>query len=138
MGRGGFDLSRAGGRLPERARHRVALELEVDERPDEMEPEDWELSDLAAALLSGWARAVRTIRGTVVDPENDRLSSILLAMADDLDETTQRHWVAVAARWPVTVSIGRRSRPSLEALVGMEQLIAHVRLMAKVMRGQHL
>jgi hypothetical protein len=131
------DQSYPGARL-RRARHRVALELEVDERPDELEPADWELSDLAAALLSGSARAVRTIRATVVDPENDRLSSTLLAMADDLDETNQMHWFAAAARWPTTVPAGRRSRPSLESMVRMDQLVAHVRLMARLMGRQGL
>jgi hypothetical protein len=121
-----------------RTRRRVALELEVDERPDEIDPSDWELSDLAAALLSGSARAVRTIRATVVDPENDHLSSSLLAIADDLDETNQMHWFAAAARWPATVPAGRRSRPSLESMVRMDQLVAQVRLMARLMGRQGL
>jgi hypothetical protein len=132
-----FDQSLPGTRPP-RARHRVALELEVDELPDEIVPADWELSDLAAALLSGSARAVRTIRATVVDPENDRLSSTLLAMADDLDETNQMHWFAAGARWPTNIPAGRRSRPSLASMIQMDQLVAHVRLMARLMSRQGL
>ena len=126
------------GLCPDRSTHRVALELEVDEQPDNLEPEDWELRDLAAALLTGSARAVRTIRGLVVDPENDRLSSTLLAMADDLDETAQLHWMAMAARWRIDSPVVSSSRPSLEVLVGLEQLVAHARILAGELTRQGL
>src|SRR5712691_3014819 len=108
---------------PTRATHRVALELEVEERPDDIDPEDWELRDLTVALLTGSARAVRTIRGLVVDPENDRLSRTLRAMADDIDEATQLHWLASSARWPMATRVLRSPRPPLPALVGLEQLV---------------
>jgi hypothetical protein len=113
-----------------RARHRVALEVEVDDGPDEIDPEDWELRDLTFALMSGSARAVRTIRGLVVDPENDRLSRTLRAVADDIDEAAQLQWLAVAAKWPMASAVVRSARPPLEILVGLEQLVGLARDLA--------
>jgi hypothetical protein len=113
-----------------RVTHRVALELEVDDRPDSIDPADWELRDLTYALLTGSARAVRTIRGLVVDPENDRLSQTLRAMADDLDEATQLQWMASAARWHMFNRVLRAPRPSLTVLVGLEQLVLMARDLA--------
>src|SRR5256885_7946412 len=102
--------------------HRVALELEVEADLEQAEPEDWDLQDLSDALRTGQARLVRTIQGLVVDSEHDQLSCTLAAIADDLGETVQLHWLATARRWPQLASKLRSPRPSLEALVELEQL----------------
>ncbi|HEY4025024.1 MAG TPA: hypothetical protein VGO86_01230 [Candidatus Dormibacteraeota bacterium] len=113
------------------ARHRVALELEVDRRPDEIEPEDWDLHDLAVALDRGVARPVRTIRGLVVDPENDRLSITLAALADDIDEITQPQWLARASMGLTTARPAGTPRLSLELLVILDQFAASTRHLAR-------
>jgi hypothetical protein len=107
--------------------HRVALELEVDEGPDQIEPEEWELRDLLVAMRLGLARPLRTIRGLVVDPVRDRLSTTLLAMAEDVDETAQLHWLATASQSDVVAGTLRSPRPSLEVLVELEHLVGLTR-----------
>ncbi len=113
-----------------RGRHRVALELEVDEDPEQAEPEDWDLHHLNRALRSGLARPVRTIRGLVVDMEHDRLSHTLAAIADDIDEAAQLHWLASARPWP-RISYELSRRPSLEALIELGQLATTTRRIAQ-------
>jgi hypothetical protein len=111
------------------ATHRVALELEVVEDPDAAEPEDWDLAHLRRAVLDGTAKPVRTIQGHVIDSEHDRLSRTLDAVAEDLDEAVQLHWLASAREWP-SISRALRPRPSIEALVELERLAATVRQVA--------
>jgi len=108
----------------------VALELEVDEDPEEAEPEDWDLQYLSQALRAGVARPLRTIRGLVVDPDHDRLSNTLSAMAEDIDEAAQLHWLVSARAWPLLAQTLRSRRPSLEVLVELEQLAAATRRVA--------
>lgn len=110
--------------------HRVALELEVENDPEAVEPEDWDLQHLSMALRAGVARPLRTIRGLVIDPEHDRLSSTLSAVADDLDEAVQLQWLATARAWPDLAWTLRARRPSLEVLVELEQLSALARHLA--------
>jgi hypothetical protein len=112
-----------------RVRHRVALELEVVEDPDAAEPEDWDLEHLLQAVLAGTARPLRTIQGHVIDSEHDRLSRTLGAVAEDLDEAVQLHWLASAKRWP-SISWTLHPRPSIEALIELERLAATVREVA--------
>src|SRR5215472_5141464 len=109
-----------------RARHRVALELEVVEDPDAAEPEDWDLEHLRRAVQAGRARPLRTIQGLVIDSEHDRLSRTLDAVAEDLDEAVQLHWMASAKPWP-SISETLRPRPSIGALIELERLAAVVR-----------
>src|SRR5438309_8385128 len=90
-------LDHQGHRPPVSTTHRVALELEVNEEADQLEPEEWGLRDLVVALRAGRARPVRTIRGRVVDPEHDRLSAMLASMADDVEEAVDLHWLATSA-----------------------------------------
>jgi hypothetical protein len=111
------------------ATHRVALELEVLEDPDAAEPEDWDLEHLRRAVRAGLARPLRTIQGLVIDSEHDRLSRTLDAVAEDLDEAVQLHWLASAKPWPA-ISQTLHPRPSIEALVELERLAAVVREVA--------
>jgi hypothetical protein len=103
------------------ARHRVALELEVVQGPDEMDPEDWDLQDLRVAVRRGQARVVRTIRGLVVDPENDRLSDTIETLADDIDEAVDLQWLAIGSRHPAIARAVRAKRLPLALLVELQQ-----------------
>ncbi|HXM55806.1 MAG TPA: hypothetical protein VOB72_10485 [Candidatus Dormibacteraeota bacterium] len=115
-----------------RATHRVALELEVDRSGCAFDPEDWDLEQLIVALNTGQARPLRTIRGLVVDAERDRMSSMLDAVADDLDETTELQWLASASKHPaVSRAAARRPRPSLATLVDLQGLAAWARMLAR-------
>jgi len=123
-----------------RATHRVVLELEVEDAddPEAADPEDWDLSHLANALRAGVARPLRTIRGLVIDPEHDRPSSTLSAVADDLEETVQLHWLATAQAWPDLARTLRTRRPSLELLVELEQMSDLARRLAGRLRREGL
>jgi hypothetical protein len=109
--------------------HRLGLELEVLEDPDGAEPEDWDLTHLRRAVQAGTARPVRTIQGLVIDSEHDRLSRTLDAVAEDLDEAVQLHWLASSREWP-SISCTLHPRPSIEALVELERLATTVRQVA--------
>jgi hypothetical protein len=121
-----------------RGRHRVALELEIDRDPGEAEPEDWDLQSFMQAVRAGVARPLRTIRGLVVDTEHDRLSSTLDAMAEDIDEAAQLHWLASARQWPALAHALRSRRPSLEVLVELDQLAAAARRVAERLAAEGL
>jgi hypothetical protein len=110
-----------------RGTHRVVLELEVEDDPDEAEPEDWDLQHLNRALRSGVARPLRTLRGLVVGTEHDRLSNTLEAIADDVGEAAQLHWLAIAQRWPLIGRELRSRRPTLEVLIELERFAALAR-----------
>ena len=120
--------------------HRVALELVVESGadPERADPEDWDLHDLSAALRAGHARPVRTIRGLVVDPEHDRLSRTLEAVADGIEETAQLHWLATSTEWPRLAQALRWPRPSLEALVELDRLAAATRAIAERLHREGL
>ncbi len=117
-----------------RVTHRVALELEVEEWPDQVAPEDWDLDQLALALRTGIATAVRTVQGHVVDPEHDRLSTLLEAIVEDVGEDVDLQWLATAVPWPVMARALRSLRPSLEVLVELELLVARARHVAERLR----
>jgi hypothetical protein len=125
----GFEAT--GGVRPARGLHRVAIEVEIDEDPEQPEPEDWDLEHLNEALGTGAAKPTRTIRGLVVDTDRDRLSSTLEAMADDIDDTAQLHWLAIAEPWRPIASSLRSCRPSLEVLIELEQLATATRRVAE-------
>jgi hypothetical protein len=133
-----YDQSLQGTAAPQRTRHRVALELEVDQHPDEVDPEDWDLDDLVVALKTGVASPLRTIRGLVLDVEHDRLSTTLGAVADDLYEAAQLHWLAAASGSPRVPRVARAPRPSLEALVDLEMLASSARRLARRLDEQGL
>ena len=108
-----------------RIKHRIALELDVDEDPCQLEPEAWDLNDLQAALAAGLARPLRMIHGMVLDTEQDRLSVTLQAIAEGIDEVVHGYWIASASpNSPRTLS-SRRRRPSLELLVELDALAQH-------------
>ena len=114
-----------------RGTYRVALELEVDDDREAAEPEDWDIQHLAQALRAGIARPLRTIQGLVIDFEHDRLSSALRAVADDVDEAVQLHWLASSKPWPAIAWSLRAHRPSIESLVELEQLASTTRRLAE-------
>src|SRR5438105_1646999 len=116
---------------PEVGIHRVALELKVDENKDRLEPEEWDLRDLAFALRTGLAMPLRTIRGLVVDSERDRLSTTLESLADDVDQAVQLHWLVTASPSPVIARPLRAPRPTLEILIELEHLSAQARRLAR-------
>jgi len=121
-----------------RMTHRVALELDVEDDSGQLEPEEWDLQCLIAALTAGLARPLRTIRGLVVDVEHDRLSATLDALAADIDEITELHWMASASpSFPVAPAL-RRKRPSLELLIELEAMAEHVRRLASHLEGEGL
>lgn len=131
-----FEQSHGDDRV--RARHRVALELEVDRGEDEVDPEDWDLEDLVLALTSGQARPLRTIQGLVVDPEHDRLSTMLDAVAGDLEETAELQWLASATKHPAFTRRARGPRPSLDVLVDLQGLATWARRVAWRLEEQGL
>lgn len=120
-----------------RSRHRLALEFEVVEDPEAAEPEDWDLQHLRQAMQAGLAIPLRTIRGLVIDTEHDQISCTLEAVADDLDESVQLHWLASARRWP-SIAWRLHLRPSITSLVELEALGTAIRGVATRLRQQGL
>jgi hypothetical protein len=111
---------------------RVVLELEVEQDLDGFEPEEWSLKDLSAAVRAGLARPVRTVQGgRVVDPERDQLSMMLEGVAEDVEEAAQLHWLATTSPSLVIAAALRAARPSLEALVELDQLAELTRRLAR-------
>ncbi|HLH71529.1 MAG TPA: hypothetical protein VKY90_21525 [Candidatus Dormibacteraeota bacterium] len=121
-----------------RATHRVALELEVDEAPGQIEPADWDLQDLTVALCLGLARPLRMIRGLVLDIDRDQLSATLQAVAEELEQMVQLYWLATARPWPAMAQVVRRPRPSLDLLVELDQLAAMTRRVSERLGSQGL
>ncbi len=119
-------------------RHRVGVELEVHQHPDGIDPEDWDLSELELAMRSGRARSLRTIRGLVLDSENDPLSTALQALADEIDEASQMHWLGVDSKRHGGERMACSPRPSLELLVELEHLAAAARQLAQRLEEQGL
>lgn len=121
-----------------RIRHRVALELSVDDAAERLEPEEWDLDDLLVAMAAGVARPLRTIHGMVLDTERDRLSETLQSFSDGIDELVEGYWIAMASpRVPrAGPMLGRR--PSLNALVELQTMAEHARLLAAQLRSEGL
>jgi hypothetical protein len=121
-----------------RITHRVALELDVDEDPDQLEPEEWDLEDLLVALAAGLARPLRTIHGMVLDTERDRLSVTLQAISEGIDELVDGYWIATASpRLPRPAGC-RGPRPSLGLLVELEAIAEHARHVARHLQCEGL
>jgi hypothetical protein len=105
-----------------RNRHRVALELDIDEDPAHLEPEAWDLHDLQVALAAGLARPLRMIHGLVLDTERDHLSVTLQAIAEGIGEVVQGYWM-ISATPTCPQSVANRSpRPSIELLVELQAI----------------
>lgn len=119
-------------------RHRVGLEIEVEPGQVLVEPGEWDLDDLNAALRDGVARPVRVIRGRVTDEQHDPLSATLAGWAEDVDAVVRLHWmVADSPHQPIRPAEGA-PRPSLETLVELQALGAHLRRMAERLRDEGL
>lgn len=117
-------------------RHRIGLEIEVEPGQALVEPGDWDLDDLNAALRDGVARPVRVIRGRVTDEHNDPLSATLTGCASDVDEALRLHWmVAESPHAPIQPAEGS-PRPSLETLVELQALATHLRRVADRLRAE--
>jgi len=122
-----------------RDRHRFGLEVDVATDPASgVEPGEWDLGELMAAIRSGVARPRRVIRGRVTDEEHDLLSDTLRGWADDLDVALQTHWASSAAREAVLKPPPGAPRPSLETLVELQALAAQVRRVAARLGGERL
>ena len=119
-------------------RHRVALEIEVDAGQALVEPGEWDLDDLAAALRDGVARPLRVIRGRVTDEERDRLSRTLDEWAGDVDEVLGLHWMVSDSPHAMIRPADGAPKPSLETLVELQALAAQMRRLAERLRGERL
>jgi hypothetical protein len=119
-------------------RHRVALELDIDEHPAQIEPEAWDLNDLQAALAAGLARPRRMIHGVVLDTEQDRLSVTLDAIAEGIEDVVLGYWALSASRRCPRPSAARRPRPSIELLVELEAIAEHAQRAARALQDQGL
>jgi len=108
-----------------RSKHRVALELDIDEDPARLEPEAWDLQDLQVALAAGLARPLRMVHGLVLDTERDRLSVTLRAIAEGIGEVVQGHWAVSATRTCTPSAASRGPRPSIELLVELQAIAEH-------------
>jgi hypothetical protein len=120
------------------ARHRIGLEIEVEPEQALVEPDEWDLDDLNAAVRDGVARPVRVIRGRVTDELHDLLSATLTGWAGDVDEVLRLQWmVAESPHAPIQPEDGS-PRPSLETLVELQALAAQLRHVAARLRGERL
>jgi hypothetical protein len=119
-------------------RHRIALEVDVDRGLVLVEPAEWDVDDLLAALREGAARPVRVVRGRVVDEEHDPLSATLDGLADDLARDQELHWMASASPDAVLRPEADAPRPSLESLVELRELTDHLRRVAERLRSEGL
>src|SRR5215469_13314451 len=108
-----------------RSKHRVALELDIDQDPAHLEPEAWDLHDLQVALAAGLARPLRMIHGLVLDTERDRLSVTLEAIAAGIGEVIEGYWMVSAAPTCPRSAAGTGPRPSIELLVELQAIAEH-------------
>lgn len=121
-----------------RNRHRVALELDIDEDPAHLEPEAWDLRDLQVALAAGLARPLRMIHGLVLDTERDHLSVTLGAIAEGIGEVVHGYWMISATPTSPDSAAGSRPRPSIELLVELQAIAEHAQRAACQLRQQGL
>ena len=120
-----------------RSKHRVALELDIDEDPAHLEPEAWDLHDLQVALAAGLARPLRMIHGLVLDTERDRLSVTLQAIAEGIGEVVQGYWT-ISANPTCPQAATRGPRPSIELLIELQAIAEHAERAARNLREQGL
>ena len=120
------------------ARHRIGLEVEVEPEQVLVEPDEWDLDDLIAALRDGVARPVRVIRGRVTDDHHDLLSATLTGWASDVDDVLRLQWMVAETPHALVQREGGSSRPSLETLVELQALAAQLRDIAARLRSEQL
>jgi hypothetical protein len=121
-----------------RSKHRIALELDVDEDPAHLEPEAWDLHDLQVALAAGLARPLRMIHGLVLDIERDQLSVMLQAIADGVGEVVQGCWTFSATPASPHSASSRGPRPPIELLVELQAIAENAERAAGQLRRQGL
>ena len=121
-----------------RNRHRVALELDIDEDPARLEPEAWDLQDLQVALAAGLARPLRMIHGLVLDTERDRMSVTLQAIAEGIGEVVQGYWMVSATPTCTPSAASRGPRPTIELLVELQAIAEHAERAACQLQQQGL
>jgi hypothetical protein len=121
-----------------RSKHRVALELDIDEDPAHLEPEAWDLRDLQVALAAGLARPLRLIHGLVLDTERDRLSVTLQGIAESIGEVVQGYWMVSATPACPQSSATRTRRPAIELLIELEAIAEHAERAAGYLREHGL
>jgi hypothetical protein len=119
-------------------RHRIGLEIEVVPEQVLVEPGEWDLDDLEAAVRDGVARPVRVIRGRVTDEQRDLLSTTLTEWAGDVDQVLQLHWMVSDSPNPVIRPAEGSPRPSLETLVELQALADQLRRVSERLRGESL
>jgi hypothetical protein len=119
-------------------RHRIGLEIEVEPEQVLVEPTEWDLDDLEAALRDGVARPVRVIRGRVTDEQRDLLSTTLAEWAGDVDLVLRLHWMVSDTPNPVIRPAEGAPRPSLETLVELQALSDQLRRVSDRLRGEQL
>jgi hypothetical protein len=119
-------------------RHRIGLEIEVEPEQVLVEPGEWDLDELNAALRDGVARPVRVIRGRVTDDQHDAMSTTLSEWAEDVDAVLRLHWLVSDSPHPVLHPAEGAPRPSLETLVELQALAAHLRRLSDRLRGEGL
>jgi hypothetical protein len=119
-----------------RNRHRVALELDIDEHPAQIEPEAWDLHDLQAALAAGLARPRRMIHGLVLDTERDRLSDTLAAIAEGIEGVVHGYWALSATPRTARPAASGQPRPSIELLVELEAIAGQAQRAARALQDQ--
>lgn len=120
------------------SRHRLGLEIEVAADEVLVEPGEWDLDDLNAAVRDGVARLVRVIRGRVRDEEHDLLSTTLTEWAGDVDLVLRLHWMVAESPHAPIQPVEGSPRPSLETLVELQALVGHLRSVAERLRGERL
>jgi hypothetical protein len=121
-----------------RNKHRVALELDIDDDPAHLEPEAWDLHDLQVALAAGLARPLRMIHGLVLDTERDRLSVTLEAIAEGVGEVVQGYWMISATPTCPQPAASRAPRPTIELLIELQAIAEHAERAAGHLREQGL
>ena len=120
------------------ARHRIGLEIEIDPEQVLVDPDDWDLEDLGAALRDGMARPVRVIRGRVTDEQRDPLSTTLDGWAADLELMLRLHWTVAESPHALIRPPEGSPRPSLETLVELRALAEQMRRVAERLRAERL
>lgn len=119
-------------------RHRIGLEIEVERDQVLVEPSEWDLDDLTAALRDGVARPSRVIRGRVTDEQHDALSTTLEEWAHDLDLVLQLHWLVSESPHGMIQPAEGSPRPSLETLVELQAVADQMRRLAQRLRSEEL
>jgi hypothetical protein len=119
-------------------RLRIGLEIEVEPESLLVQPGEWDVDDLNAALRDGMARPVRVIRGRVTDEQHDPLSTTLSDWAGDVDVALRLHWMVSDSPHALIRPVEGSRRPSLETLVELQALAEQLRRVSERLRDERL